>query len=176
MNLALVSLQYHIFIIMLENYITYKDNFLEKNYFEYIQSVILGTYFPWYFNDSRDYPGDNKYQFTHTFYKDNTIYSNQFKILDKFLISINAKAIHRIKVNLTLPTKTIENNIFHADTNFSCKTGILYLNTNNGKTLFENFEVSSVENRFVNFPTEIKHTGTTHTDVNKRIVLNINYY
>ena len=50
------------------------------------------------------------------------------------------------------------------------------MNTNDGKTLFENNkEVNSVANRIVIFANSLKHTGTTHTNNKYRIVLNINY-
>jgi len=34
----------------------------------------------------------------------------------------------------------------------------------------------SIQNKLIIFPTNLQHAGTTHTDVLKRIVLNINYY
>ena len=56
------------------------------------------------------------------------------------------------------------------------KTGILYLNTNNGSTVFENNKkIKSEENKFVYFSTNLKHSGTTHTDERYRIVLNFNW-
>ena len=36
--------------------------------------------------------------------------------------------------------------------------------------------IKSKANRVVTFPANVKHTGTTCTDKNERIVLNINYY
>ena len=56
------------------------------------------------------------------------------------------------------------------------KTAIFYINTNNGYTLFEDgTKVESVENRICIFPYYMKHTGTTCTDKNQRVVININY-
>ena len=55
-------------------------------------------------------------------------------------------------------------------------TGILYINTCNGYTKFENGKkVKSVENTYVEFDSTLKHTGTTCTDTDRRLVLNINY-
>jgi len=161
---------------MLNNYIIYKDNFLDDEHFKYLQNKMLDEYFPWYFNSSRTYSNDNNYQFTHTFFKDGQVQSELFYILEKFLEKIDIKALIRVKANLTLPTREIENGLFHVDTTFKCKTGLLYLNTNDGKTLFKNFSVNSIENRFVTFPTLLEHSGTSHTNVNRRVVINVNYF
>ena len=54
---------------------------------------------------------------------------------------------------------------------------LLFLNTNDGYTKFEDgTKVESIANRMVIFPTNIKHTGTTCTDQQSRIVLNINWF
>jgi len=56
------------------------------------------------------------------------------------------------------------------------KTGIFYINTNNGLTIFENnIKYKSEKNKFIFFPCNLKHAGTTHTDTKQRIVLNINW-
>ena len=51
------------------------------------------------------------------------------------------------------------------------------MNTNNGYTLFENgTKIESVANRMITFPTNMKHTGTSCTDENTRVVINFNYF
>ena len=58
------------------------------------------------------------------------------------------------------------------------QTAILYLNTNNGYTKFQQNglqDVHSVANRLVTFYGGLKHAGASCTDENTRIVLNINY-
>ena len=56
------------------------------------------------------------------------------------------------------------------------RTGVLYMNTCNGYTAFENdTQVQSVANRFVSFPAYMRHTGTTTTDEKVRVVVNFNY-
>ena len=56
-------------------------------------------------------------------------------------------------------------------------TSILYMNTNNGYTIFESGEkIASVENRLVTFPNNIEHTGTTNNcDAIYRCVMNIDW-
>jgi len=52
---------------------------------------------------------------------------------------------------------------------------VLYLNTNNGYTLFEDGrQVDSVANRIVFFDATLPHSGVHCTDTEQRIVLNLN--
>lgn len=64
----------------------------------------------------------------------------------------------------------------HTDTNFDCRTAVFYVNTNDGYTNIEGEKVASVENRLVKFGALTKHTGSSTTDSQIRVVLNINYY
>ena len=153
------------------------DNFLKKDDLNNLKNKFLSNDFPWYFQDFKVYKNDGNFQFLHVFFHCNKINSNYFDLLDPFLSLLNIKSIVRIKLNLTTKEKKIKKFKFHADTNFNCKTAIFYLNTNNGKTIFKNGkEVESVENRIVIFPSNLKHTGTTHTDASYRMVLNLNYF
>ena len=93
-------------------------------------------------------------------------------------------SIRRIKANLLTKTPEIVENIFHTDINYMSKeimkygtTSIFYVNTNNGYTKFEDGTiVESVANRLVSFPANMKHTGTSCTDKQTRIIINFNYY
>ena len=81
---------------------------------------------------------------------------------------------------MTSKKDNIRNYLMHTDFDDGfegLKTSVFYLDNSNGKTVFETGEeVESKGNRLVTFPANIKHTGTTHTDIQKRIVININYY
>ena len=48
--------------------------------------------------------------------------------------------------------------------------------TTEKQSLKTSFEVDSKENRYVYFNSQLKHTGTNHTDSKRRIVLNFNYF
>jgi hypothetical protein len=153
------------------------DNFLPKENFLIIKETVLSNDFPWYFQDFKVYKNDGNFQFLHVFFHFNKINSNYFNLIEPFLPLLNVKSIVRIKLNLTIKEKKIKKFKFHADTNFNCNTAIFYLNTNNGKTIFKNGkEVESVENRIIIFPSNLEHTGTTHTDTPYRMVLNLNYF
>jgi hypothetical protein len=155
------------------------DNFLNKEYFNLLNETFLNNMFPWYYQDNKVNINDNQFQFTHLFYENNKENSPYLGILNDLFKKIELKTLIRAKLNLTTKRKEIEKFDFHIDTDIKCNTAVLYLNTNNGKTIFEDeklLSVNSVENRIIIFPSHIKHAGTTHTDTNFRIVLNINYY
>jgi hypothetical protein len=158
------------------------DNFLERTDFEIIQQELLGSYFPWYYNNSVTYdnPDNNQlidFQFTHTFYVESKITSDWFYLMNGLLKKINPSKILRIKANLN----TISSNIFQYDMhvdfdNFLGKTAIFYVNSNNGYTVFENgLKVGSQENRLVVFNSDLLHAGTTCTDQKIRCVINFNF-
>jgi len=75
--------------------------------------------------------------------------------------------------------------MFHSDLNHDFEedvashwtTAILYMNTNNGYTKFEDgTKVESVANRMITFPANMKHSGTSCTDEKTRVVINFNYF
>jgi hypothetical protein len=169
---------------MLENKIEIIDNFLPLEDFKDIQKEIMSPYFPWYLNLNVLYP-DNKfditdhlynYQLVHTFYRDWGPYSNYMSVVDKLVRKINPIAILRIKANLNPVTEKRIVHGMHIDVLHPCTTGIFYINTNNGVTVFEDgTEVESVENRFLNFSSNLAHSGSTCTDKKARFIININY-
>lgn len=162
------------------------DNFLEKNEFTKIQNILLGSDFPWFFNnivvraENRiNLEEHYNYQFTHTLYRDYAKTSDLFHpIVDPIFTKLNPSAILRVKANLIPRADKNVMHEYHKDIDlFRGKTAIFYLNTNNGKTYFEDgTEVDAIENRIVVFDSNILHTGSTCTDQKARIVLNLNYY
>lgn len=165
---------------------TYKvqDNFLSVEDFENLKLNLFSEFFPWYFNNYKINTNAEEiydYQFTHIFYENNQSKSNYFSILNPLLNKLNPLALLKIKCNLTTAYKSVIQFPFHIDIKKShhhqnIKTGVFYINTNNGKTVFENKQfVNSVANRFLEFPCNLNHAATTHTDSKIRIVLNINW-
>ena len=152
------------------------DNFLNNLEFQKIKQSVLNPYFDWYYQSSKVSDNDGGQQFTHIFFSEDGNMSNFFNILKPIFFKLKAKDIIRAKINLTHKKEIIKQFAYHVDTHKKCKTAIFYLNTNNGKTLFkDNKEITSIENRMVIFASNLEHTGTTHTDKDFRIVLNINY-
>ena len=152
------------------------DNFLKKEDLNKIKNEILSVNFPWFFQDHKVHVGDGQAQFTHVVWRSGKLNSSFKYLVDIILLKLKAKKIIRAKFNLTWKTDKILKSTLHSDTAIKSKTAIIYLNTNNGKTFFKNKKsVKSVENKVVTFNSSIKHMGTTHTDTDYRLVLNINY-
>lgn len=158
-------------------------NFLTKEEFKKIYDLLTGDNFPWYLNNNKTFIDKNynihDWQLTHTFYKNFNIWSSFFNFLEPLIKKINPVSLLRIKVNLTAPHDKIISYGMHTDFDYkekNIKTGIFYINTNNGLTIFENnIKYKSEKNKFIFFPCNLKHAGTTHTDTKQRIVLNINW-
>ena len=161
------------------------DNFLSEENFGELQRIIFGSYFPWYYNSGVVYDTEsdlNNYQFTHCFYTNYSSHSDFFKILNPVIKIINPNSLIRIKANLLTKTDAHIEHGFHVDIPYlkghhQSTTAILYMNTNNGYTKFEDgTKIDSVENRLIVFDSRIMHTGSTCTDQKTRVVINFNYF
>ena len=160
------------------------DNYLpEKQFFELFNHM-KDFSFDWHLsgivsNEITSNPILN-WQFCHVFYRMHE-HRRTFPLLIPTLRKINPVALLRIKANLSLATTKIEEGGMHIDVEGEdvpdcVRTSILYMNTNDGYTLFEDgTKVESVMNRLVTFPHTMKHAGTTCTDVPFRMVINFNY-
>jgi hypothetical protein len=157
------------------------DNFLTKEEHEKICAELFSDVFPWYFNeyvvDPKEPQSVDSFQFVHTFYRYHTLTSNFYSVLAPIIEKIKPQALVRIKANLIPVAKEIFVSEFHTDNLFKCLTGIYYLNTTNGPTVFETGErVNSVANRFVVFDSDLKHASSRCTDHKRRCVINFNYF
>ena len=118
---------------------------------------------------------DNDFQFTHTVIKNHKPISTFIKYINPILDKLNAKKTLQVKLNLQTKASEIFNYTFHNDAD-NMTTAILYMNTNNGKTIFKKGEeINSVENRVVIFDSNLQHAGTSHTDSKRRVLINFNY-
>tara|TARA_B110000285_G_C14915900_1_gene510193 strand:+ start:342 stop:695 length:354 start_codon:yes stop_codon:yes gene_type:complete len=114
--------------------------------------------------------------FTHNFLKKDNEPSKWLPYLNPLLSKINAKKILRIKANYIPKTPILISHPYHIDLDHKCKTGILYINNNDGFTRFKKSEtVSSEENKFIEFDSQIEHHGTTCTNRPARVLINLNY-
>jgi len=151
------------------------DNFLDKEFFNQLKDLILGEHFSWFYNDYKVYENDNDFQFVHNVITDCKPTSNFTKYIDPILNKLNAQKTIKVKLNLQTKKDKIYKHMFHIDVP-DVTTSIFYINNNNGKTIFKNGEeISSVENRMIIFNSNLKHTGTSHTDTKRRVLINFNY-
>ena len=165
-----------------EQTIKITNNFLPPQSFLMVKALLNSDQLPWYFNDAVVYPEKdpiNHYQFTHTFYMDNAPRSDFFRNLSPLLDVIKPNILIRIKANLLPISSKIIKHKMHNDElseNAKITTGIFYINTSNGKTIFDTGEeVISEENKYAEFDSKKLHAGTTCTDKQRRLVINFNY-
>ena len=161
------------------------DEFLDQEIFDELQTFLMNNQIPWHYKDSIDYPGEkNGFQFEHLFYNNIAPCSANFNIVIPTLNMIEPLSIIRIKANLLTKTPNIIENTLHCDMEIlpeqkqkQWTTSILYINTNDGYTKFEDgTKVESVANRMVSFPAHLKHLGTSCTNEKTRVVINFNYF
>ncbi len=159
-------------------------NFIDQIRFDDLASVISSHQFTWYYNNivekeslSSDMTQNQNFQFTHTFYNFHRIQSDHFNLLTPIFEKIKPIALLRIKANMVTYTPKIFEHGMHVDFNDpKVTTGIFYINTNNGYTKFENGKkIKSIQNQYVEFNSQFKHTGTSCTDNAQRLVINFNY-
>ena len=171
----------------MENDFRVNDNFLTEQDFGTIRDTITAGEFQWSFSQYVDSSNEEPTpgQFVHTVYFGSVpcsqFYNSLVPIIEqKFSISV----LYRIKMNLQPRLPEPFTYMFHSDLSHDFEeevashwsTAILYINTNNGYTEFENGEkVESVANRLVMFPSNIKHRGVTQTDEQTRIMINFNF-
>ena len=174
---------------MQKNKIKVIDNFLSDNEFQKIKNVMEGADFPWYWQShshtkivNEKFIGDNVSQLTHGFVEDRKSISDWFNLFlsSSCFSKLNVKILDKFKANCNYKTTNQKVGWFHTDYDNERKdkftTSILYLNTNNGGTKFEDGTfVNSVANRMVTFDYFIKHAPVSCTDEDRRIVTNINY-
>ena len=164
------------------------DNFLSERDFKPLRNV-LDSNIVWHYSEvlpNSCLLCDKKYnyQYVHGVWcgqPESPYYKDIFPIIQK----LNVRSLIRAKFNSICREEEIVIHGYHYDINFhdhprgfgDSKTAVFYLNTNNGFTIFEGgTKVESVANRCVIFPAHYKHSGTTCTDVHRRLALNLVYF
>ena len=171
----------------MENDFIVNDNFLSQQDFETIRDTITAGEFQWSFSQYVDSPNEESTpgQFVHTVYSGcvpcSQFYNSLVPIIEH---KLGISALYRIKLNLQPRLPEPFTYMFHSDLSHDFEedvashwtTAILYINTNNGFTEFEDgVKVESVANRLVMFPSNFKHRGITQTDEQTRIMINFNF-
>jgi Rps23 Pro-64 3,4-dihydroxylase Tpa1-like proline 4-hydroxylase len=156
------------------------DNFLPKEDFLKIQSLLSSWDFPWYYQSKINLShteDDLDCYFTHMIFEKQKGYSNFYPSLLPLLNKINFKALIRVKCNIYSKTDKVEIHKPHIDYDFKHKGAIFYINTNDGGTILENGKkIDSVENRILFFDSYKKHSSTSTSNAKSRINININYF
>ena len=158
------------------------DDYLPLEVFKTIKEYVLSEHIPWYFSSKSVYEDDNCPQFSHTLYGDFEPISDVWSIIRPVMATLDPIGLYRIKFNSTPRTSEIIKKPLHYDISDAegnvpnYNVCIIYINDNNGYTYFEdNQKVESKANRAVIFSGDVLHAGTSCTDSNTRVVLNIDY-
>lgn len=162
------------------------DSFLDRNGLLALRAALKHPSFPWERTrvlspaGSGELPDDHNVQFVHGFYRrrqDRIFQSRHLPLVLPVLNRLAPQLLVKVKVNLTLPRPDHLEYGLHVDTAWpGAQTAILYLNTNDGYTVFEDgTRIESVENRLVVFDAALRHTGASCTDAEARLVLNMNF-
>ena len=166
------------------------DNFLSSEEFNEIVDFVNDDNTLWVKSEKTggDDHKDN-FQYVHIAYCNMAPASPFYNISWSVLSKVKPIAINRIKINMEPKHSKRFFSQFHCDwmsdrgtheNPIGCatmSTGILYLNTCNGYTEFEDGKiVESVANRFVEFTGNILHRGVSQTDVDCRCVINFDYF
>jgi len=150
-------------------------NLLDNEDFLKIEKMFFNKNFPWYLLDGILNSKSKDTQLVHMFVDKGKILSTYFENLYPIFKKLNINNLIRVKANLQLRTNNKNIGGFHIDYE-NVKTAVYYINTNNGMTIFKNGKkIKSEKNKIVVFDSNQKHSGTTCTDKQTRIVLNINY-
>jgi hypothetical protein len=152
------------------------NNFLENSFFNELKKLFFSNKINWYLQGQMTQNDD--YFFSHHFFEKFTIKSAYYEeFIIPILKKLNFLTVDEVRANLMLKKEKIYQSNFHTDRIFNCKTAILYMNTCNGYTLFdekEKFKLNCVENTVVIFESLIKHSAVSQSDTTKRIVINFN--
>ena len=178
-----------------------QDDYMPASYCELLCKEMGAygfTWFPWYYGQvipikpetelhcDEIAPHHLNFQFSHRLYELGHDSSPFVHLTQPLIDKLNPDTLYKIKANLNTqyPEQIVHG--YHTDIGVPGCTSILYLNDNNGKTIFkykdsstgeEKYqEVLSKQGRLVTFDNRTLHSGTTSTDTPLRLVLNLNYY
>jgi len=169
------------------NQIQIFDDALNQQVFDDISSLIMSRDFAWYYKpeSTQKYAAmadvaesHYSYQFSHMFYFNQVPLSEHFMpTMIPVLEKLNCFSLVRMSANFMPPMQGNYIQGIHTDSPTQCRSAILYLNTNNGKTVFQTGEeIESIANRLVVFDSNLEHSGVTATDLGGRYVLNILFF
>lgn len=158
-----------------------EKNFLENKLFNSFCELLTGPYFSWYYQPQQvNQPGKKDISFlSHLFVNDNKINSDYYNpFIGEIVKKLNAKYLINVRANLTIKRGKQIKSLYHNDYDLDSKTALLYLNTCNGYTEFKKDKkiIKSEANKVCIFPSRTVHRSVTQSDIENRIVLNINYY
>jgi|SRR6056300_1300361 hypothetical protein len=154
-------------------------NALSNENKKYIQDIYQGYNIPWSYNDGvLESKNPIDFQFVHTISKDGGDGQGPaWDAIIPILQILNPWSLLKAKSNLRTKSHVIEESQYHRDQWIPGSfTAIYHVNTCDGYTKWKDGDkIESIENTLIIFPAHMQHLGTTCTNTNRRIVININY-
>lgn len=155
------------------------DNFLSIEQFKKLQNLILDLDFPWRIRKSMTDLDKNIY-FTYSFFNNYETNSNCYKeYIIPILMKLKCVSPIEIRANMLL-NKLFYKSGWHIDYNYNNTTAILYLNNCNGGTELKIKNkikfIKAEENKIIIFSSNTEHRACTSTDVDRRYIINFNYF
>jgi hypothetical protein len=160
------------------------DNFFPHKFFSDLQEHFSSHKCEWTYIPHTTYKGDGLSSLSRIIIWGDQIYDEQLYFYLKEYLTNHTKlsifALMRIKVNAFFRTETQQQYEFHVDMPTCAakyKTAVLYMNTNNGYTLFKDgTKIDSVANRIAIFDGDVQHATVGCTDQDLRMVMNLNWF
>ena len=168
--------------------IAVKENFLPNEFNKRLQSLLKSNNLAWYFEPrSLSTKDDGNFMFTHSlFNRKNNHESKWLKLFDPILYFvadiISFRDCVRMKMNCYPNRGKIYEHAKHVDILDPITekpidgliTCVYNFTTCNGYTIIGDEKFMSKQNQIIIFDGDMQHCGATATDVDKRIMLNIN--
>ena len=156
------------------------SNFLDQESYSKLKFFLNDKITPWYYLPQMVENTNSTSFFHHPFFTDGLQKCPHYPLIFPILNKLKVSALIEARANLTLQNPSSLNCPWHTDFDLkNSKTSILYFTTCDGATLLDQekqYKIQAEENKIVSFPTYIKHKPLGHSNTDKRIVLNLNYY
>ena len=158
------------------------DNFLQQEYYEHLYDLISSTEFKWIYQNqvasTNEDPRANldHYYFVHSLFYEYKIESPLYDNFIHLFKMLNVQFLFRARVLLYVNQGKQIIHDRHTDHGESCNTALIYMNSNDGFTEFEDGErVDSVKNRLLVFDGSVLHSSSTPTNTKDRMLLSVTY-
>jgi|TARA_B100000035_G_C20987132_1_gene548351 hypothetical protein len=159
------------------------DDAISKGYQDWIEDVMTGTDFPWYFNGkgitAETNPDDLTTGFFHHILKDG-VASNHFNMLVPLLFeNVKVSNLYRIRAGMFVRNQNEQKHQKHIDDPGKHTVMLYYVTDSDGPTQIyngkEKLDVEPKKGRAVIFPGEYYHNSSSPKNHKNRIVVNYNF-
>ena len=163
------------------------DDFLDTEYHQHLQTVLMGWEFPWYYQHTLTHGNDDvqAHGFNHWLTSEGD--PDFAQLVDTMQSTIKATECLRVRADMTLYNSEGYRHAFHVDCEEPHTVCIYYVNDSDGDTVIYNETeksdeytirevISPKKNRLVFFDGKYYHTGHSPSSHNYRVLLNSDFY